>query len=382
MKRNAVVVGLGIGMAHAAGYLDCDSARLHGVADLMPARRERVGGTFAQGSFADLRPLFDGAVLDKRWEELGARVYGDLEEVLADPEVEIVSLCTPDHLHVEHTEAVLAAGRHLLLEKPVALEPAAAARVLPTVRAAREAGLVIGVGYEFRRNPAVLRLRELVTGGELGEIAAFSLYHYRTPFRRDKWDHWIEKEELSGGLIVEETSHWLDLARFIPGKEIARVQTETTDRIHADFDYEDIAYINGRYSDGSVFQISHALTGFDFSIIIQLHGTEGSAWCGLKDARYSALDAGTSTHFGVVVRGPQNGRPTDGQIETFDASVTEPQNIRDFTRHFASCVGEATAPPVSYEGGMRCLEAAEAARRSAKTGMPAAVEDTHESGQR
>jgi predicted dehydrogenase len=318
-------------------------------------------------------------VLERTWEDIGVRVYEDLDEVLGDPAVEIVSLCTPDHLHVEHAEAVLAAGKHLLLEKPVALEPEGAVRLLPVVRAARERGLSVCVGYEFRRNPAVVRLRELVTSGALGEIAAFSLYHYRSPFRRDKWQHWIEKEELSGGLIVEETSHWLDLARFLPGKEIARVQAETTDRIHPDFDYEDIAFINGRYADGAVFQISHTLTGFDFSIIIQLHGTKGSAWCGLKDAAYSALDAGASTYHGLVAWGPQNGRPADGRIETFDASVTEPFNIRDFTRHFASCVQEGSAPAVSYEDGMRCLEAAVAARRSARTGEAVGVEDQHES---
>ena len=381
MKRNAVVVGLGIGMAHCAGYLDHPDVRLHGVSDLIPERRETLGGTFEQGSMLDLKPLFDADMLGRSWEDLGVRVYGDLEEVLSDPAVDIVSLCTPDHLHVAHTEATLAAGKHLLLEKPVALRPAEAAELLPAVRTARERGIMVAVGYEFRRNPAVLRLRELAANGTLGDIAAFSLYHYRTPFRRDKWEHWIEREELSGGLIVEETSHWLDLARFLPGKEIKRVQVETTDRIHADFDYEDIAYINGRYTDGAVFQISHALTGFDFSIVMQLHGTSGSAWCGLKDAAYSALDAGASSHLGVLAWGPQNGHPADAQVETFDESVTEPVNIRDFTRYVASCVENETAPPVSYEDGMRCLEAAVCARHAAKTGTAVDVEDFYESTQ-
>ena len=381
MKRNAVVVGLGIGMAHCAGYLDHPHVRLHGVSDLIPERRETLGGTFDQGSMLDLKPLFDADMLGRSWEDLGVRVYADLEEVLSDPAVDIVSLCTPDHLHVAHTEAALAAGKHLLLEKPVALRPAEAAELLPAVRTARERGIMVAVGYEFRRNPAVLRLRELAVDGTLGEIAAFSLYHYRTPFRRDKWEHWIEREELSGGLIVEETSHWLDLARFVPGKEIKRVQVETTDRIHADFDYEDIAYINGRYTDGAVFQISHALTGFDFSIVMQLHGTSGSAWCGLKDAAYSALDAGASSYLGVLAWGAQNARPADAHVETFDESVTEPFNIRDFTRHVATCAVDGTAPPVSYEDGMRCLEAAVAARHAAKTGAAVDMEEFYESEQ-
>ncbi|MFO7782232.1 MAG: Gfo/Idh/MocA family oxidoreductase, partial [Spirochaetia bacterium] len=107
MKRNAVVVGLGIGMAHCAGYLDHPHVRLHGVSDLIPERREAVGGTFAAGSFSDLRPLFDPAMLASRWEDLGIQVYADLDEVLADPAVDIVSLCTPDHLHKNNDDLMM-----------------------------------------------------------------------------------------------------------------------------------------------------------------------------------------------------------------------------------------------------------------------------------
>ena len=77
METNTAVVGLGIGMAHVAGYLSSPNANLVAVADAWAERRERVGGTFDQGSMLNLKPLFDGELLSKRWEDLGIRVYDD-----------------------------------------------------------------------------------------------------------------------------------------------------------------------------------------------------------------------------------------------------------------------------------------------------------------
>ena len=113
----------------------------------------------------------------------------------------------------------------------------------------------------------MLQVRELVASGFTGEVEAFSLHHFRRPFKRDKWRHWIQSRRFSGGLIVEETCHWFDLLRFITGKEVASVQCRTTDRIHADFDFEDVAYIQGSLEGGGVFQIAHALSGFDFHLV-------------------------------------------------------------------------------------------------------------------
>jgi predicted dehydrogenase len=269
----AAVVGLGIGHAHCAGYLESPCAELAAVCDLMPQRLARVGGTFEAGSMTDLRQLYAPELLGRRWEDLDIQTHTSLEELLAEESIEILSLCTPDDTHAELAVRILKAGKHLLLEKPLALSLEDAEIIGRTLESAPG---TFSVGYEYRLNPAVLQLRRLVAGGFVGTVEAFTLHHFRRPFKRDKWQQWIQQERSSGGLIVEETSHWLDLLRFVTAKEVAALRCNTTDRIHPDFDYEDIAFIQGTLEGKGIFQLSHALSGFDFNLVISVHGSEGT----------------------------------------------------------------------------------------------------------
>ncbi len=375
------VIGLGIGMAHAAGYLAHPEAQLTAVADAWSERRASVNGTFSQGAMQVLKPLFEppeapADLLSRSWEELGCRVYEDAEQVIADPEIELVSLCTPDDTHEELALRLLSAGKHLLLEKPLALSAEGARRI---GRALEDSKGRLSFGYEFRVNPAVRELRRLVKKGELGCVRAFALYHFRTPFRRNKWQQWIQKKDRSGGLLVEETCHWFDLARYITGREVVELNCVGTGDIHADFDYEDLAFVQGRFDDDAVFQISHALTGHDFSLILQLHGTEGTAWCGLKEEVYSSLDGGSSDYLGLLsfarrgdaessVGALQVPGPEDAIISRWGREATEPWNIRQYVMETVDALQESRPFPAEYEDGLRSLEIALAARRSLERG--------------
>lgn len=365
--KNAAVVGLGIGLAHCAGYLRSPHAGLRRVCDFQETRLSGPAGTFSQGSMTALKPLFSPEELDASWEDLGVVTGGSLDEVLADPEIDIVSLCTPDYQHAEQAIRVLEAGKHLLLEKPVALDMGEAGRVLEAAQAAGRRGVLSGVGYEFRLNPAIVALRGLIPGA-LGTPKAFSLHHFRTPFKRDKWEQWIQREELSGGLIVEETSHWFDLARYIVDREPKSLHCVTTGEIHEDFDYEDVAYINGSYEDGAVLQLAHSLTGFDFSLVLQVHGTEGTAWCGLKENSFTSLDAGQTHHLGLLAWGRAGAHPEEAHVRSFGEEATEPENIRDCAGQFAAAVAGEGDPLCSVAEGVRALELSLIARESARAG--------------
>ncbi len=359
--KQAAVVGLGIGMAHCAGYLESNDARLVAVCDLLPERLSHVGGTFDSGSMLVLKRLFRPETLRCSWADLGVSTHTQIEEILHDPDIDIVSLCTPDHTHANLAIEVLRSGKHLLLEKPVALTLPDAQRV---IEQARRSDLTVGVGYEFRLNPVVCRLRELVVTGQLGRVEAFSLYHFRTPFRRDKWQHWIQQKETSGGLIVEETSHWLDLLRFVTNREPADVHCCSADGVHPDFDYEDLAFLQGRFHPSGAWQISHFLTGFDFDLTITVHGTDRVAWAGLKEERFSSLDGGASDYLGVVTVGPVGGAPRDATIERFGEEATEPNNIRDCTKQFAAAVNDGQPPLVSLSDATEALRISLAAYES------------------
>ncbi len=327
----AAVVGLGIGMAHVAGYMESPYAELYAVCDLNPERLSLVGGTFREGSMLSLKSLFQDEILDKSWKDLGVKIFTSLDALLADPEVEMISLCTPDYLHANHADKVLKAGKHLLLEKPLDIDFQKALTISDDIINSDKS---FGLEYEFRVNPAVLKMKELVESGVVGEMKAFSLYHFRTPFRSDKWESWIQDKERSGGLIIEETCHWIDLARYVTGKEIDSIHCVTEDGILPDVNFENIAYINGTYRDGGVFQISHILTGFDFSLQLTLHGTKGTVWCGLKDDKYSVLDNGETTYQGIVCFGKPDMNPDEVLRWTWGQEATEPWNIKEMVKSF------------------------------------------------
>jgi len=361
----AAVVGLGIGHGHCAGYLDSPDAELAAVCDLMPERLAKVGGTFEQGSWHDLRQLYPPELLGRSWEEIGVKTYTSLEQLLRDQSIEHISLCTPDHNHAELAVRSLQSGRHLLLEKPLALSIAEAESI---GRALASSGSSFAVDYEFRLNPAIAQIRSLIQEGVIGEVEAFTLYHFRRPFKRDKWQRWIQRQECSGGLIVEETSHWLDLLRFLTGGEVAELRCDTSAAIHPDFDFEDIAFIQGSLSAGEIFQISHALSGFDFSLILTVHGSKATVWCHLKNDPVSRLDGGQSSYCALVAWGDPNRGPEAADRRVYGLEATEPFNIRDFTADFARCIEEGQKPAVGYEDALKALELALAARQAAAAG--------------
>jgi predicted dehydrogenase len=361
----AAVIGLGIGHGHCAGYLDSPHAELAAVCDLMPQRLAAVGGTFQQGSWQDLRQLYPPELLGRSWEEIGVKTYTSVDELLEDDSIRIISLCTPDHTHAELAVRILRSGRHLLMEKPLALSLAEAQAI---GRALTSSNGTFAVDYEFRLNPAIARIRRLVEEGILGKVEAFTLYHFRRPFKRDKWQGWIQRQATCGGLIVEETSHWLDLLRFLTGGEVAELSCKTSAAIHPDFDFEDIAFIQGSLSAGGIFQISHALSGFDFSLNLTLHGSRATVWCHLKDKPVSPLDGKQSSYCALLAWGDPNRGPEAADSRVYGVEATEPHNIRDFTMHFVRCIAEGRKPAVGYEDALRALELAIAAREAAADG--------------
>ena len=110
--------------------------------------------------------------------EHGLKFVGDLKEVLADPGIDAVILCTPHSLHTEQVLACAAARKHVFCEKPLALTKAEAEK---SVAACREAGVQLGIGHERRYEPAIVEVRRLIRDGVLGTVM-----HAEANFSHDK----------------------------------------------------------------------------------------------------------------------------------------------------------------------------------------------------
>lgn len=141
------------------------------------------------------------------------RVLGD-EELLADPEIDAVVVCTPSHLHEEEATAALETGKHVLVEKPLALTADGARRVVET---AEEAGRTLMVAMNNRYRDDGRRLREFVAGGELGEIFLVrgAWLNRRPPLARRTWRH--DPERAGGGALMDLGVQLLDFCLWMLG---------------------------------------------------------------------------------------------------------------------------------------------------------------------
>ena len=154
---------------------------------------------------------------------LGAdRAFDSAEEMVRDPGVDVVHICTPNHLHLPLAEAALAAGKHVICEKPLALDAAGAQRL---VDAASDSGLHAGVPFVYRFYPTVREARERVASGQTGPLRLLHGTYLQDWLLRPGDDNWRVDERLGGPsrAFADIGSHWCDLAEFVSGHRIVRL---------------------------------------------------------------------------------------------------------------------------------------------------------------
>jgi predicted dehydrogenase len=143
-----------------------------------------------------------------------ARASTDYRDVLADPEVDVVSICAPNMLHREIGVAAARAGKPFWIEKPVGRDASETAEV---AAAARAAGVVTSIGYNYRHVPAVERVRELIAVGRLGRItnvrAVFFNSYAAEPNGALSWR--FRRAEAGSGALGDLLSHVVDLMQYV-----------------------------------------------------------------------------------------------------------------------------------------------------------------------
>ena len=146
-------------------------------------------------------------------------VYESYEELLADARVEVVHIATPNHLHHPQAKAALAAGKHVVCEKPLALDTDESAEL---VELAERSGLVHCTNFNLRFFPQVQEARARVHAGELGRVWSIDgAYRQDWLLLETDWN-WRLEPEIGGTLraVGDIGSHWLDLAQFVTGKKV------------------------------------------------------------------------------------------------------------------------------------------------------------------
>src|SRR5438445_3066790 len=148
--------------------------------------------------------------------------YGSVKDFLADKEIEVVHNCTPNHLHFNISNQILAAGKHLISEKPLAMTTTESKEL---VKLAAKAGVVNAIDFNYRYYPLVQEAKARVESGKLGDV-----FHANGSYTQDwlylatDWN-WRLVPEFSGEprAVADVGSHWCDCIQFITGLKIAKV---------------------------------------------------------------------------------------------------------------------------------------------------------------
>jgi predicted dehydrogenase len=151
--------------------------------------------------------------------------YPSFEAMLDDPRVEVVHVTSPNHLHYPQAVAALAAGKHVVCEKPLAMTSTQTGEL---VRLAEASGLINAVNFNIRYYPICRHLQQLVREGGLGEVRLVSGHYLQDWLLLETDWNWRLEPELGGSLraVADIGSHWMDLTSNVTGQRIVSVMAD------------------------------------------------------------------------------------------------------------------------------------------------------------
>ena len=216
----------------------------------------------------------------------------DYRELLAMEDIDVVSICTPNAQHEEMAIAALKAGKHVYLDKPVAVTGESAMRI---AKAAQESGLHTRVAFNNRYMPAMLRARQLVEEGRIGRVMQFEArYLHSGSIDPDKPIGW--KQQMQGGVLLDMGSHVLDLVTWLlgyPARALCRTRVLYPERPTKGGGVErklsdDHMLALLEMPDGALgtVEASKIATGSNDDLTIEIRGDRGALKWSLMDPNY------------------------------------------------------------------------------------------------
>ncbi|WP_029947778.1 Gfo/Idh/MocA family protein [Leifsonia aquatica] len=277
------------------------------------------------GALVDAVPAAASALADQIVSELGVRrptEHTSLTGALAEASVDLVVICTPSGLHVQLAEEALAAGTHVVIEKPLDVSMTRARRILELSRQAERDGLVVSVISQHRFDPASVVVADAARGGAFGRVTSgiASVAWWRS---QDYYDsgQWRGTWELDGGgAVMNQGVHTVDLLVWFLGRPV-EVIAQTALLAHERVEIEDIAVATVRFASGALAVI-HATTAAypGGSVRIQVHGDRGSAIIEDDQLEYFA------------VAGPDGFDPSGAAVANRAVEVVDPAEVRGAAR--------------------------------------------------
>ncbi|MBR5473183.1 MAG: Gfo/Idh/MocA family oxidoreductase [Clostridia bacterium] len=180
---------------------------------------------------ATLKGVFDPNVISRESfsKKYNITIYSSFEELLNDANIDVVCVCTPSFLHAEHTIAALKSGKHVVVEKPMAMSSADADKI---IKASQDTGKLVTVISQIRFSPDVQKIKDLLKENAFGTVSlcSLSMNYYRTPEYYSS-SNWRGSMTLDGGVLMNQGIHGIDLIEYIMGP-VKEVKGKTGTIVH------------------------------------------------------------------------------------------------------------------------------------------------------
>ena len=244
------------------------------------------------------------------------KYFADLASMLADPAVDAVWICSPNHLHAAQVAQCAAAGKHVLVEKPLATQEK---DILAAKLAAARAGIVLRVGFQHRFRPAHLRVRAMLAAGLVGRVGFIRVHRYWT------WPYfagldpagppaWRRSRASSGGWVINDIgSHLIDLILWLGGQGGVYAGGLLASQ-KFDFETEDSAAVLIRLGANAIGVMETSNANQSAGSRIEITGSDG--WIRADD---------TLTGYGLVTAhdGQRHAYDTVGPLEAYGLELSD-----------------------------------------------------------
>ncbi|WP_437230012.1 Gfo/Idh/MocA family protein [Planctomicrobium sp. SH661] len=297
-------------------------------------------------------------------EEFGCRAYSKLEDLLANPEVDVVTICTPSGAHLEPALAAARAGKHLLVEKPleITLE-----RCDAIIAACEEAGTLLGAILPSRFSPANVALKKAIEAGRFGRLTLGDTYvkWWRTQAYYDDGG-WRGTWALDGGgAYMNQAIHNVDLLSWLMG-DVQEVCGLTSTLAHERIEVEDVGTAIVRFKNGALGTLEASTSVYPGLLKkTEIHGTTGSA-CVEQDSilmwNFQTPDPGDAELLEKYGKGNEvTGGAADPKAISF---IGHQRQFEDFI----AAIHERRKPLIDGSEGRKSVELILAIYESSKTG--------------
>lgn len=354
-KLRIGVIGIGViaTTKHIPSLLKRDDIEIKALCDIEPERCEKAKADFKLEN---------------------AKVYTDYHELCADPELDVVHVCTPNPLHCPMTVEALEHGKHVHCEKPMACTYEDTQKM---IAAAKKAGKKLTVGLQWRFNPAPLKMKELIKEGFFGDIYYMKSQQLR-PRRLPAYGVYTNKEKNGGGVLMDGGPHSIDLPMWLTDNyEVASVRGVIFDKMKYypegndlgpwdvnDFDVEDTAMAMITMKNGMMIYME---TAWLINMLQEAPGVVASV-------------AGTKA--GADMVGPKFesslriNQYIDGKLNVSSPEITDQVNMNDYDiNHWIEAIKNDTDPAVLPEQAAVVTRVIEAIYESAATGKTIVFND-------